>query len=141
MLQAYKCPAGKWTIGWGNTFYENGTPVKEFDQISQARADSLFKFILTQFEDMARKAITSEVNENQFSAFVSALYNIGHGSKIRDGLIVLKNGQSSSLLKMINLNPNLPVIGKLFKEWISKGTSYENGLTRRRKAEVELYFS
>lgn len=140
-LKAYKCPAGVWTIGWGNTWYEDGSPVREGDVITQERADRLFDNILARFEDMARRAITSNVNENQFSAFVSALYNVGHGSKFKDGLIVLKNGQPSTLLKTINLNPNLPVIEKLFKEWTSRNPDYRNGLLRRRTAEAKLYFS
>ena len=32
-LVAYKCPAGVWTIGYGSTFYADGTPVKEGDKI------------------------------------------------------------------------------------------------------------
>lgn len=140
-LRAYKCPAGVWTIGWGNTFYEDGRPVKEGDVITQERADSLFLFVLAKFEDQARRAITSKVNENQFSAFVSALYNIGPGSSQKSGLIRLKNGQPSTLLKMINLNPSTPGIRDQFMAWISKGSSFENGLRRRRKAEADLYFS
>jgi lysozyme len=140
-LKAYKCPAGVWTIGWGNTFYENGAPVKEGDTITQARADSLFLFVLARFEDQARRAITSQVNENQFSAFVSALYNIGPGSSKKSGLIRLKNGEPSTLLKMINLNPQTPGIRDQFMSWISKGTAFEKGLTRRRAAEANLYFS
>jgi lysozyme len=140
-LKAYKCPAGVWTIGWGNTFFEDGTPVKEGDVITQSRADSLFLFVLARFEDQAKRAITSQVNENQFSAFVSALYNIGPGSSKKDGLIRLKNGQPSTLLKMINLNPQTPGIRDQFMAWVSPGSTFENGLKRRRKAEADLYFS
>jgi lysozyme len=28
-LTAYQCPAKVWTIGWGNTYYPDKTPVKE----------------------------------------------------------------------------------------------------------------
>jgi lysozyme len=141
MLQAYKCPAGVWTIGWGNTFFENGTPVKEGDTITQEKADALFEFVLARFEEQAKQAITSTVNSNQFSAFVSALYNIGPGSKSKSGLLRLKNGEQSTLLKMINQNPNNPAIRIQFMAWISAGTPFENGLRRRRAAEADLYFS
>lgn len=140
-LTAYKCPAGVWTIGWGNTFYENGTSVKEGDKITQERANSLFLFVLAKFEDQAKVAITSKVNENQFSAFVSALYNVGPGSPKKSGIIRLKNGAPSSLLKMINFNPNSPAIRELLMAWVSKGSAFEKGLTRRRKAEADLYFT
>lgn len=140
-LRAYKCPAGVWTIGWGNTFYEDGRPVREGDVITQARADSLFLFVLARFEDQARRAITSKVNENQFSAFVSVLYNIGPGSAQKSGLIRLKNGQPSTLLRKINTNPLDPTIRDEFMKWVSAGTSFERGLRRRRAAEADLYFS
>jgi lysozyme len=139
-LRAYLCPAKVWTIGWGNTFYEDGRPVREGDVITQARADSLFLFVLARFEDQARRAITSQVNENQFSAFVSALYNIGPGSAQKSGLIRLKNGQPSTLLRKINANPADPTIRAEFMKWVSPGSSFENGLRRRRTAEANLYF-
>jgi lysozyme len=141
LLKAYKCPAGKWTIGYGNTFYEGGSPVKEGDIITQHRADRLFGTILEGFEKMANKAITSNVSENQFSAFVSALYNIGHGNSHKSGLIRLKNGKPSTLLNKINADPDDPAIRNEFMKWVSAGTSFTNGLTRRRKAESDLYFS
>ena len=28
-LESYKCAAGLWTIGFGNTFYEDGSKVKD----------------------------------------------------------------------------------------------------------------
>ncbi len=140
-LKAYKCPAGVWTIGWGNTFYEDGRSVREGDIITQERADTLFQVILERFEVQARRAITSQLNENQFSAFVSALYNIGPGSTQKSGLIRLKNGRPSTLLTLINQNPNNPAIRNQFMAWISKGSTFEPGLTRRRKAEADLYFS
>jgi lysozyme len=139
-LTAYKCPAGVWTIGWGNTFYEDGKPVREGDTVSQERADQLFHVILKRFEDQARSAITSNVNENQFSAFVSALYNIGPGSPNKSGLIRLRNGQPSTLLRRINYNPNDPLIKDEFLKWVSPGSAFERGLRRRRTAEAELYF-
>jgi len=137
---AYLCPAGVPTIGWGNTFYADGSPVKMGDKITLAQGNRLFEIILKQFENMARKAITSAVNDNQFSAFVSALYNIGHGSSKKSGIIVLKNGQPSTLLKLINTNPNDPKIADEFRKWINKGSTFENGLRRRRETEVKLYY-
>ncbi len=139
-LKAYKCPADVWTIGWGNTYYENGAKVSEGDVLTQERADSLFRFILSRFEDQAKTYIKSAVNENQFSAFVSALYNIGPGSSQKSGLIRLKNGNPSTLLNKINTNPKDPSIRPEFLKWVSKGSSFENGLRRRRTAESNLYF-
>jgi lysozyme len=43
-LQAYICPSGLATIGFGATFYENGTRVQLGDKISRDRADQLLFF-------------------------------------------------------------------------------------------------
>lgn len=139
-LKAYLCPAGVWTIGWGNTFYPDGRRVKQGDTITQKEADDLFLIILRIFEEQADHAIKSDVNENQFSAFTSALYNIGPGNPYKDGLIRLKSGVPSTLLTLINTDPNDRRIYLEFKEWKSPGTPYEKGLLRRRTREAELYF-
>ena len=40
-LEAYRCPAGKVTIGYGTTVYPDGTPVKIGDKITKERAEEL----------------------------------------------------------------------------------------------------
>lgn len=137
-LKAYKCPAGIWTIGWGNTFYENGKPVKEGDVITQERADALFLVILSRFEKDVLSLLKTKVNENQFSALVSFAYNVGSdidADTIAEGL------GDSTLLKLVNANPNNPAIRNEFLKWVSRGTPFEKGLRRRREAESKLYFS
>lgn len=141
-LTAYLCPAKKWTIGYGNTFYEDGTPVKKGDTITPERAEKLFSNILSDFEKKANAAITSDVTDNQFAAFVSVLWNNGPGAKgKKSGVVVLKNGNPSTLLRRINANPNDPKIGAAFLSWCSPGSSFENGLRKRRAAEYKLYIS
>ena len=142
VLTAYKCPAGVWTIGWGNTFYEDGKPVKQGDVITQDRADQLFANVLEKFENQLFNALDDVILAgNQFSALVSFLYNVGPGSSKKDGRIRLRSGQPSTLLRKVNFNPKDPAIREEFMKWVSKGTTFENGLTRRRKAEADLYFS
>jgi hypothetical protein len=42
--QPYKCPAGVWTIGYGTTYYPNGTLVTPMDgAISKAKAMELLQ--------------------------------------------------------------------------------------------------
>ena len=50
MLKAYKCSANKTTIGYGNTFYEDGTPVKFEDEITKERAEEHFMNFAPMFE-------------------------------------------------------------------------------------------
>jgi lysozyme len=136
-LKSYKCPAGVWTIGWGNTFYENGSKVLEGDIITQERADTLFSRIISQFEKDVVFLLKTNVNQNQFSALVSFSYNVG--SDIDDDDIPEGLGDST-LLKYVNANPNDPRIRLEFSRWNKAKGKVLNGLTRRRAAEANLYF-
>jgi len=129
-LTAYKCSANKETIGYGNTFYEDGTPVKLGDKITQERAESLFTLISDSFASKVVPIIKSKINENQFGALTSFAYNAGIG-----------NLQKSTLLKKVNANPSDPTIREEFMKWDKAGGKQLAGLTRRRKAEADLYFS
>lgn len=129
-LTAYKCPAGVWTIGYGNTFYEDGSTVKPGDKITQERADQLFRNILEKkFLEPIRKLIVSDINDNMFSAIVSFTYNVGIG-----------NLKSSTLLKKVNANPNDQTIALEFKKWVKSAGKVLPGLVRRRESESDLYF-
>ena len=129
-LVAYKCSAAKDTIGYGNTFYENGTPVKPGDKISQERANELFEIIAKDFADKVTPLIKSAVTPNQFAALTSFAYNAGIG-----------NLKSSTLLKKVNANPNDPTIDLEYKKWDKAGGKVLAGLTKRRAAESKLYFT
>ena len=128
-LKAYLCPAGVWTIGFGNTFYEDGTKVKEGDVITQQRADELAKFIVEQFATSIRAMIKQPLNENQFSACVSLAYNIGTGGF-----------KKSSVLRKLNVNPLDASISDSFRLWNKGGGKVLRGLVNRREAEIQLYF-
>jgi len=128
-LKAYLCPANVWTIGYGNTFYEDGTKVKEGDVITQARAEQLAKNVIDKFAVSVRALITQTLNENQFSACVSLAYNIGTGGF-----------KKSSVLRKVNANPNDPTIADSFRLWNKGGGKVLAGLVKRREAEIALYF-
>jgi lysozyme len=61
---------------------------------------------------------------------VSFAFNLGSGALSK-----------STLLKKVNANPNDASIGAEFLKWNKAGGKVLAGLTRRRKAESELYFS
>jgi lysozyme len=128
-LKAYLCPANVWTIGYGNTFYEDGTKVKYGDVITQARAEELAKFIIDQFAITIAPFILQPLNENQFSACVSLAYNIGTAGFKR-----------SSVFKKLNVNPLDATIADSFRLWNKGGGKVLKGLVRRREAEIQLYF-
>ena len=129
-LKAYLCPAGVWTIGYGNTFYENNSKVSPTDKITIDRADQLLFFIVAKFEGEVKKVVKSAINENQLGALTSFAFNAGTG-----------NLQKSTLLKKVNANPNDPTIRDEFMKWTRAGGKVLNGLVTRRKAEADLYFT
>jgi lysozyme len=128
-LKSYRCPSGIWTIGFGNTFYENGDKVKDGDVITQQRADELAKFIIDQFAVSIAPFILQPLNDNQFSACVSLAYNIGTSGFKR-----------SSVFKKLNINPQDSMIADSFKLWNKGGGKVLAGLVKRREAEIALYF-
>jgi lysozyme len=129
-LKAYICPAGKVTIGWGNTFYENGSKVEITDKITLDRADKLLFFKIGLFEKELSKLVKSAINENQKGALTSFIYNFG----------ATKFG-NSTLLKKVNANPDDATIRDEFMRWVGKDPKTINGLRTRRKAEADLYFT
>jgi len=128
-LKAYQCSAKKWTIGYGNTFFEDGTAVKIGDAITQQKAEQLFELIANEFAGKVAKLVTAMVTLNQFGALVSFAYNCG-----------VVNLQKSTLLKKVNVNPNDITIRAEFMKWNKAGGKVLAGLTRRREAEANLYY-
>lgn len=129
-LTSYVCSAGHNTIGYGNTFYENGVKVKPGDKITQQRAEELLDVILIKFVQQTNELIKSNVNQNQRDALTDFAYNCGIG-----------NLKSSTLLKKVNADPNDKTIRDEFMRWTKANKVELAGLVRRRKAEADLYFS
>ena len=121
-LKAYKCSAGVPTIGFGNTFYEDGTKVKMTDSITLERARSLFDILLPKYEKIVLNKIKRTLKQNEFDALVSHTYN---------------TGGSSTLFKLVNSNLDCS------SWWLNKYTTANGkklkGLIERRKQEYELY--
>ena len=89
---AYLCPAKIPTIGYGNTFWEDGRKVKLGEQISKTNALELLELVANKdFADKIFPLIKVKVSQNKFDAMVSLAYNIGVG-----------NFSKSTLLKKVN---------------------------------------
>ena len=125
-LDAYLCSANVPTIGYGNTYYPNGTKVKLGDTITQEQADELLIDILKKFEAIVNRKLKVKVNQNQFDALVSHTYN---------------TGGSNTLFRLINSNAPSQDIKNWFEtRYITANGVKLNGLVRRRKAESDLFF-
>jgi lysozyme len=130
-LKPYLCSAKVATIGYGNTFYENKTKVTLKDlPITEQRATELLEWSLKGFERYVDSYCIDTINQNQFDALVSFCYNLGPA-----------NLKKSTLLKKVNADPNDPTIRAEFLKWNKAGGRALAGLTRRRTAEADLYFS
>ncbi len=141
-LEAYRCPAGVWTIGWGET--DN---VRPGDTCTKEQADRWLCEDLTERAAMVRKVCTVEPSPNELGAMVSLAYNIGMGwqGKIkpagaRDGL------RQSTVLRQHNAG-NKQAAARAFGLW-NKATDPAtgrlvelNGLTIRRQLEAALYLT
>lgn len=136
-LQAYADPktgGDPWTCGWGST----GPDVKQHTVWTQEKADQRFEEDLEKFENIVSGNVTVPLTQGQFDAMVSIVYNVGPGSKTKDGIIRLKSGQPSTLLRLLN-DGDYQGCADQFLRWVSPGSSVENGLRRRRAVEQELF--
>ena len=123
-LEAYLCPAGVWTIGYGHT-----KGAKPGMTITRQRAEALLKEDLLTAENTVNR-LYLKLNQNQFDALVSFVFNVGSGNFLR-----------STLLKKIQANANDPSIAEEFNKWNRGGGRVLPGLVKRRQQEAELYFS
>ena len=121
-LTAYKCPAGRWTIGYGHT---NG--VEKGQKITKKQAESFLKEDIELYEDGVNKYVSAPLTQNQFDALVSFTYNVGLGAF-----------KTSTLRQKLNAG-DYTGAAKEFPRWNKSSGFVLNGLIARRKAEKELF--
>ena len=127
----YLCPAKVPTIGFGATYYPNGSKVSMNDKpITEAVATDLLANMIIGYEKSVDSFCRDDINQNQFDALVSFCYNLGSG-----------NLKISGLLKKVNSNPNDETIKLEFMKWVKAGGRTLPGLVKRREAESILYFT
>ena len=127
---AYKCPAGIWTIGYGTTAMAGvGITPKDGMTISRSDAEAYLHAALSKFADQIAPSITAPINENEFGAFVSLAYNIGPGAF-----------KKSSALRLFNAGDKEGA-AKAILMWNKAGGKVLKGLTRRREAERKLFLT
>lgn len=121
-LTAYQDQGGIWTIGYGHT----GPEVKKGMNISPDDAEYFLKIDLAKFYHLD-DYLTEQVNDNQYSALICLAFNIG-----------LRALKMSTLLRCVN-NSQTP--DKEWTKWNHVNGLVNNGLTRRREAELKLYYT
>ena len=129
-LQAYICPSGLATIGFGATFFENGSRVQLGDKITRDRADQLLFFQVKLFADEVQRIVKVKLDENQLGALVSFCFNVGGAAFAK-----------STLAKKVNANPSDSTIRNEFMRWTRGGGKVLPGLVKRREEEANLYYA
>lgn len=122
-LTPYKDAAGLWTIGYGHLL-KGG---EWWDQITEAQASSLLADDVGTAEDAVNSLVKVPLNQAQFDALVSFVYNIGVGAFRR-----------STLLRLLNAG-DYAGAAMQFPLWRKAGGKIVQGLVNRRAAEVALF--
>lgn len=131
----YKCPAGVWTIGFGSTYYPDGTLVTPQDTpVSRFGAVKLLEYhignvIVPTLEKMI--PTWGIMNNCQKAAIISFAYNLGAHFYGGSGFKTITNALSSKA--------NWPNVPNALILYVNPGSTFEAGLRRRRQAEGELW--
>ena len=121
-LKAYKCSANVWTIGYGHT-----KNVKEGDRISQDQANCFLMQDLYSVERAIIRLVKVKINQNQFDALCSLIFNIG-----------ISAFNKSTLLAKLNKEDYVGA-AEQFRRWNKVNNVVMAGLVRRRQAEEDLF--
>ena len=121
-LQAYKCPAGVLTIGYGHT-----GGVREGQRITEEEAlDLLVEDLRAHAERLAPK-VKVQVADGQYIALLSLAFNVGVGAVAK-----------STLLRLLNAG-DIEAAGDEFLKWTYAAGRELPGLVRRRREERKLF--
>jgi lysozyme len=140
MSNPYRDAVGVWTIGYGNTYYENRQPIRVGDKaINELRASELKQNIINMdFAPAVNKLFADEIasgklNQNQFDALVSLAYNIG------------TRGLAGSSVARYIKQGDMKRAADSFLAWnkgrINGKLTVLRGLTRRRNEERDLFLA
>lgn len=118
---AYVCPAGLWTIGYGHT-----DRVKPTDKIDLAQGEAYLRKDL-EIVERCLNSLAIKLNQNQYDALCSLIFNIGIGNFLR-----------STLLKCLQAKQYDKASAEFLK-WRKANGKVLKGLEARRKDEQELF--
>jgi lysozyme len=122
----YICPAGKPTIGYGHVIL----PSEHFSSsITKEEAEILLKKDLQPREKSLNILVKVNINQNQFDALISLIYNIG-----------VENFKQSTLLKFVN-DKLFDKIPDQFRRWKYINKVVSKGLLNRREEEIKLWLT
>ena len=125
--EAYFCPAGKKTIGYGHVILSGET--FDNDKISLGEAHELLAKDIEWVEEAIHESVNVELTQNQYDALCSFIYNVGANAF-----------EKSTLLRLLNSSDYNSAAGQ-FNRWIYSNGRKLAGLASRRQAESALFSS
>jgi lysozyme len=130
-LSPYLCPAGVPTIGYGATYYEDGSLVKLTDStITKERAESLLLWMVkTKYLPAVIRLCPIVNTPERMAALIDFTFNLGAGQL-----------KASTLRKRVNEGRWSDVPYEL-RKWVKGGGKVLKGLVKRREVEIELVLS
>ena len=123
--EAYLCPSGVPTIGYGHT-----AGVGEGQTCTEAQAEEWLREDLAEAERTVTECVGGGLSQCRFDALVSFTFNVGAAALRR-----------STLLRKVKADPSDPSIRDEFGRWVYGGGRVLPGLVARRRADADLYFS
>ena len=121
-LEAYLCPAGVPTIGYGHT-----RGVRLGTRISVEQANQLLTVDLERVRLQLMQSVKVPVSEGQFKALLSFAFNVG-AAAVKD----------STLLKYLNAG-KFEAAAQEFSRWVYVKGKKSVGLERRRAREAAVF--
>lgn len=125
--RGYRCPAHVWTIGYGHTGLVHGKRINSDMAITRKVGEELLLEDVSSAVATVNKRVTVKLNQNEFDALVSFVFNVGGG-----------NFAGSTLLRKLNVGDKKGA-ANAFLAWNKGGGRVLAGLTRRRQAERKLF--
>lgn len=127
-LSPYLCPAGVPTIGYGATYYENGTRVQLTDApITRERAEALLLWMVrTRYLPAVVQLCPGVDSPPRLAALIDFTFNLGSGQL-----------KSSNLRRRVNA-ADWDAVPTELRKWVRGGGRVLKGLVIRREAEAML---
>ena len=126
---AYLDSAGIWTYGIGFTKTPGGNAIQKYDRISKADSHKFLQKIVLNDLLQIQKVVQVPLNDYQWIALLSFVYNIGNTRFRR-----------STILSKINKQAGKEEITKEFRKWVYAKGQLIKGLQNRRNKEISKYF-
>lgn len=140
-LTVYQDEVGYWTIGYGH-LVKPGDPYHPYGpvtEISIEEAERLLEQDMAEARRLVAQHVTVPLTAGQRESMESIMFNVGPGIPgERDGIVWLKDGRQSTLLRLLNAG-DVQGAAAEFDKWVLAGGKRSRGLIARRADERRIF--